>query len=69
MEHTVPASSGNKLVAYLRESRAELQKVVWPTKRETLMYTGLVIGISVAVALFIAAIDYLLTLGVEQILK
>jgi len=59
----------NKLVQYIKESIAELKKVTWPTKKETTNYTLLVIGISLAVAAFIGIVDFILTLGVEQIIK
>ena len=49
-----------KLVSYIKESRAELRKVVWPTKKQTKNHTLMVIGISLAVAVFLGAIDLLL---------
>ncbi len=70
MEQFTPApQSGNRVIAYVKEAQAELKKVTWPTKRETFVYTTLVIAISVGVAAFIALVDYGLTIGVEQILK
>jgi preprotein translocase subunit SecE len=59
----------NQLVQYIRESIAELKKVTWPTKKETTNYTVLVIGISLAVAAFIGILDFILNIGVEQIIK
>ncbi len=58
-----------KLIQYIKESYFELKKVTWPTKRETTNYTLIVIGISLALAAFIGIIDYILSLGVEQIIK
>lgn len=58
----------NTLNVYLRESWEELKKVTWPTRRETLSYTGLVIGLSVALALFLGAADYIFTWGLEKFL-
>jgi len=49
----------NKLFNYLKESREELKKVVWPSKRETRNHTLLVIGISLLLAVFLGAVDYL----------
>ena len=46
-----------KLAAYLRDSYAELKKVNWPSKKETVRYTLIVIGISLSVALFLGALD------------
>jgi len=45
------------MIAYIRSSIAELKKVTWPTKDQTLRYSALVIAISVAVAAFFASLD------------
>ena len=58
-----------KIIQYIHESIAELKKVTWPTKKETTNYTLLVIGISLALAIFIGVIDYILNIGVEQVIK
>lgn len=34
-------------------------KVNWPTKKQTLNYTLIIIGVSLAVALFLGGLDYL----------
>lgn len=54
----------NKLVSYIKESKDELKKVVWPSRRETTKYTLLVIGISLGVAAFLGAVD----LGLNYVL-
>jgi len=55
----------NKLTQFLKEAKAELMKVNWPTKQQTINYTLLVIGISIAMAMFLGGLDYIL----EQILN
>ena len=37
----------NKLLQFIKESRAELRKVNWPTRQQTIKFTGAVIGVSV----------------------
>ena len=59
----------NKAVNYFKTSKTELKKVVWPTKKEITLYTLLVIGVSLAVAFFLGALDYIFTLGVEFLIK
>ena len=59
----------NKLFKYIRESKIELKKVVWPNKKETTNYTLLVIAISIGIALFFAILDYFLTLGLESLIN
>ncbi|MBA3047597.1 preprotein translocase subunit SecE [Patescibacteria group bacterium] len=59
----------NKLTKYITGSIEEMKKVTWPTKKETYSYTLLVIGISLAVAVFLGALDYIFSFGVELIIK
>lgn len=48
---------GKRILTFIRESRMELRKVVWPTRQETLQ-TTLFIGIAVvALAVFLWLID------------
>ncbi|MDD5489833.1 MAG: preprotein translocase subunit SecE [Candidatus Moranbacteria bacterium] len=49
----------NKLWSFTKESRAELRKVNWPTRAQTIKFTGVVIGVSLGVAIFLGALDYL----------
>ncbi|MEI6288254.1 MAG: preprotein translocase subunit SecE [bacterium] len=58
----------NQLVQYLKDSKDEIKKVSWPTKKEIRQHTLLVIGISIGVALFLGACDYVLTLGLQKII-
>ena len=51
----------NKIVAFLKEVKLEMKKVNWPTRDETIKYTLLVIGISVATAIFLGGIDFSFT--------
>ena len=59
----------NRLSLYLKESVEELKKVTWPTATETRNYTLLVIGVSLAVAFFLGALDILFTVGLEKLLS
>ena len=44
-------------VQFLKEVVAELKKVTWPTRAETIKLTAVVIAISVIVGLFIGGLD------------
>ncbi|XOB41642.1 MAG: preprotein translocase subunit SecE [Candidatus Nealsonbacteria bacterium] len=50
-----------KILTFLKEVRLEIKKVNWPTRQETLRYTLIVIGISIAVAIFLGGIDFIFT--------
>ena len=47
----------SKITIFLAEVKAELKKVTWPTRQETMRYTWAVIGISLGVALFLGLAD------------
>ncbi|OGZ41376.1 MAG: preprotein translocase subunit SecE [Candidatus Ryanbacteria bacterium RIFCSPHIGHO2_02_FULL_45_43] len=47
----------SRLIAYIKESKREMVKVNWPTRRETFISTAIVIGISLGVAAFLGALD------------
>ena len=49
---------GRGITQFLSEVRSELRKVVWPTRREAMHLTALVIGMSVAVGVLLGIIDY-----------
>ena len=52
-------SSVNPLVRYLRETRAELAKVTWPTRQEWLRLSGIVLAVTVVMAFILGAADAL----------
>lgn len=58
----------DKLSKYFRDTAAELKQVSWPTQHQALMYTMLVIAISVVVSLFTGAFDYLFSQGINAII-
>ncbi|HRF49587.1 MAG TPA: preprotein translocase subunit SecE [Anaerolineales bacterium] len=49
----------NALVRYYRETRGELNKVVWPTRQEAMNLTAIVLGVIVVGSLFLGAFDYI----------
>jgi preprotein translocase subunit SecE len=48
----------SSLIDYLRSARAELEKVTWPSRQDTLRYSLLVVAVSIIMACFFAAIDF-----------
>jgi preprotein translocase subunit SecE len=54
---------------FLQDVRAEARKVTWPTRRETLITTGVVILMVFATALFFLSVDQMIHLFVGFILS
>jgi len=57
-----------KFINYLKEVRLEIKKINWPTKREALKYTLLVVGVSLTIAVFLGLFDFLFTLILNKII-
>jgi preprotein translocase subunit SecE len=58
----------NKIANFLKETRVEMKKVNWPTRKQTIKYTLIVIGLSFAVAFFLGGLDLLFTLLITKYL-
>ena len=52
---------------FLQQVRQEASKVVWPTRRETLISTGMVFVMVILAALFFFLVDQVLSSGVKLI--
>ena len=50
-----------KVLDYMRESRAELKKVTWPTKQQMWYSTLVVIVVTFMVSAYLGLVDLLLT--------
>ncbi len=50
-----------KINTFFKEVKLEMKKVNWPTKKEAIRYTLIVIGVSVVVAMYLGGIDFFLT--------
>lgn len=60
--------SGKRFLAYGRESCEELRRVVWPTRKETLNTTGLVMAFVVIIAFFLFFCDLIIEWGLYDVL-
>jgi preprotein translocase subunit SecE len=52
---------------FVREVRAEISKVTWPTRKETLVTTALVFAMAALAAAFFFVIDQVIGLGVRAL--
>jgi preprotein translocase subunit SecE len=48
----------NNVATFLKEAKSELLKVNWPNRNQIINYTLIVIGISIAGAIFLGSLDY-----------
>ncbi|GIJ75878.1 preprotein translocase subunit SecE [Micromonospora phaseoli] len=53
-----------RIARFVREVVAELRKVIWPTRKELLTYTGVVIAFVTVMLTIVAVLDYAFAKGV-----
>ncbi|MDP1689528.1 MAG: preprotein translocase subunit SecE [bacterium] len=58
-----------RLKLFLQESRRELSRVNWPTREETMRLTGVVVAISLIIAIFLGAFDYIFYRGIQTLVN
>jgi len=58
----------DKIIQFLKEVRVELAKVSWPTRNQTVLYTLVVIGISLFMAAFLGLMDFGYKLVIDRFL-
>jgi len=55
-------------IKYLQETQAELKFVKWPSQRQTMVYTALVIIISIVTSIYLGVFDFLFTSGINKLI-
>jgi len=57
-----------KVTQFLKEAKVELKKVVWPTRKQTLASTAVVIIIVFIVSIYLGIVDFVLAKLVKFVL-
>ena len=63
------ANQPNPVSRYWKETRGELRKVTWPTREESQRLTVIVIGVTIAFALFLWVFDLLFSNAVQLLIE
>jgi preprotein translocase SecE subunit len=56
-------------IQYLKDTRGELHHVAWPTRVQTVVFTILVIMISILISLYLGFFDFLFTTGLGKVIE
>lgn len=59
----------NKIITFFKEAKVEMTKVNWPSKKQTINYTLLVIGVSLSVSAFLGGLDYIFSQVLKGLIK
>ena len=62
------SAPGKQFVVFGKESVAEAKRVVWPTRKETVQTTGVVILFVIVMAVFLWAVDATLMMIVNKLM-
>jgi preprotein translocase subunit SecE len=58
----------DKVIQFVSQAKAELKKVTWPTRKQTLASTGVVMVVVTLMAIYLGIIDLILAKLVKSIL-
>jgi len=56
----------NRLINYIKDTRGELHYVSWPTRRQSIVFTVVVVVISLLSAVFLGFFDYFFSLILQK---
>jgi preprotein translocase subunit SecE len=56
------------VTSYFKEVRSEMKHVSWPTRRLTIVYTVVVIGVSLGVAVYLGLLDYIFAAIIQKVI-
>jgi preprotein translocase subunit SecE len=59
------STAGSNAIAFIRGSIVEVRKVVWPTRKETVQTTMMVMAMVVLVGIILWVFDWFLAWGIE----
>ena len=58
----------SRIVEFLKEARTEGKKVAWPSKKQVVRHTIVVVALSLFVAVILGAFDFAFTILLERFL-
>ena len=59
----------SKITEYFKETKSEFKHVNWPSKKQTVFYTVIVLVLSVLIAYFLGVFDFIFTQGLQKLIS
>ena len=56
----------NRFINYIKDTRGEMSHVSWPTRKQAITFTAIVIAVSIIVAAYLGLFDYVLSLILQK---
>lgn len=57
-----------KVVTFFKEAKEELGKVIWPTRKELMHHTIVVVAVSLGIAAFLGLLDFVFNSILKQVI-
>jgi len=54
------------IASYIKDTRGELKHVTWPSKKQVIAFTAIVIVLSLLLAFFLGLFDYIFSLIIQK---
>jgi preprotein translocase subunit SecE len=58
----------NKTIEFIKETKAEMTNVKWPSRKQSITFTVAVVAVSVIVAYYLGLFDYIFKIGLESLI-
>jgi len=59
----------SKITEYFKETKGELKHVNWPTRKQTIYYTLVVVALSIILAYFLGIFDFIFSQGLMKLIS
>jgi len=59
----------NKIITFLQEAKEELKKVIWPSRRELIKLSAIVITVTFVVGFYLGGLDALFSRGIQLLIR
>ena len=56
----------NRFINYVKDTRGELSHVSWPTRKQAIVFTAIVVVVSIITAIYLGFFDYVLSLILQK---
>lgn len=58
----------SRFLNYIKDTKSELKHVSWPTKKQSIWFTVIVIIVSLIVSFFLGFFDFIFSLGLDKVM-
>ena len=58
----------SKTTEYLKETKAELKHVIWPSRSQTIFYTIIVVALSIFIAYYLGIFDFIFSQSLGKLI-